>query len=93
MASSNFNFITAMPWLIGIILLFIPAQKKQRFPWAIVLILSGLYEFSAEIMQNGILIPLLSRQTINFFNTLSDLLVVGFWQFVTLHSPIYLVIY
>lgn len=91
--SSNFNLLTSIPWLIGIILIFVPIQKKQRFSWMIVLILSGCYEFVLETVQNGILIPFLSGQSINFLNTISDLLVLGFWQFVVLYSPIYLVIY
>ncbi len=91
--SSNFNLLTSIPWLVGIILIFISVQKKYHFSWTIVLLLSGLYEFSVETVQNGILIPLLSGQSINFFNTVSDLLVLDFWQFVILHSPIYLVIF
>jgi uncharacterized membrane protein len=29
--SSSFNLLNSIPWLIGIILIFIPIQKKQRF--------------------------------------------------------------
>ncbi len=90
---SNFNLLNSIPWLVGIILIFISVQKKHHFSWTIVLLLSGLYEFAVETVQNGILIPLLSGQSINFFNTVSDLFVLGFWQFVILHSPIYLVIF
>ncbi|MGV8026321.1 MAG: hypothetical protein AB2L18_07185 [Anaerolineaceae bacterium] len=89
---SSSNYLVTIPWLIGIILLFIPVQKKYRFSWSILLLLSGLYEFISEIWLDGLLIPFLSGQTISFWYTFSDLLIFGFWQFAILYSPIFLVI-
>lgn len=91
--SSNFNLLTSIPWLVGIILIFISVQKKYHFSWTIVLLLSGLYEFTVETVQNGIPgfpfylgNPLIS-------STLWAICWFVLWQFVILHSPIYLVIF
>lgn len=89
---SNSNLLVTIPWLIGIILLFIPIQKKFQFSWPIIILLSGLYEFIVEIWLNGLLIPLLSGQTISFWYIFSDLFLFGFWQFAILYSPVFLVI-
>jgi hypothetical protein len=89
---SSSNLLVTIPWLTGIILLFIPVQKKYHFSWPVLLLLSGLYEFIAEIWLDGLLIPLLSGQTISFWYTFSDLFIFGFWQFAILYSPIFLVI-
>ena len=86
------NFLVTIPWLVGITLLFIPVQKKHRFTWPIIILLSGLYEFIAEGWVNGLLIPFLSGQQFNLLYTWSDLLLFGFWQFAVLYSSIFLVI-
>lgn len=89
---SSSNLFVTIPWLVGIILFFIPVQKKYRFSWPMIILLCGFYEFIVEIWLDGLLIPLLSGQSTSILYTLSDLLIFGFWQFAILYSPIFLVI-
>lgn len=89
---SNYDLLVSVPWLVGLILLFIPVQQKHRFSWPLLLILGAFYEFIMEVWLNGLFIPLLSGKSIEFFYNYSDLFIFGFWQFAILYSPIYLVI-
>lgn len=86
------NLLLSIPWLVGIILIFIPIQQKYNFSWAVLILLSGLYELIMEIWLNGFLVPLLSGQSMEIFYIVSDLVIFGYWQFAILYSSVFLVI-
>lgn len=86
------NLLITLPWYAGLIYLFIQIQQKNHYHWTVVLLLAGLYEFILNLCVNGMMLPWLSGQPITIIDSFLELALTGYWQFVILDSPIFLVI-
>jgi hypothetical protein len=86
------NLLLTLPWYAGLIYFFIQIQQKNHYHWAVVLLLAGLYEFILNLSVNGIVQPWLSGQPFTVVNSFLELFLTGYWQFVILNCPIFLVI-
>ena len=86
----SINLLLTLPWYIGLIYFFIRIQQKNRYHWTVVLLLAGFYDFILNLCVNGIVLPLLSGQSLPVLGSFLELLFAGYWQFVILNSPIFL---
>ncbi|NMC47201.1 MAG: hypothetical protein GYA52_10295 [Chloroflexi bacterium] len=86
------NLLLTLPWYAGLIYFFIQIQQKNHYHWAVVLLLAGLYEFILNLSVNGIVLPWLAGQPVTVVNSFLELFLTGYWQFVIINSPIFLVI-
>ncbi len=89
-SSPYISLLLTLPWYVGLIYFFIQIQQKNRYHWTTVLLLAGFYELIFNLCVNGIVLPWLSGQPLPVLDSLLELLLTGYWQFVILNSSVFL---
>jgi hypothetical protein len=88
-----FDLILTMPWYIGMVYLFVGAQNRQRFMLPTLLFLAGLYEFGADGMVGGVIIPIIIGESTAFFTNpigRAVLTILAFGYFILVYSSLLL---
>jgi len=84
------DLLLTLPWYIGLILLFVRTQDRQRFsPW-VLLLLAGVYELAADGIIGGQLMPLILGESVDLLQSWFFLILLAFWQFIPTYSSLLL---
>ena len=79
-----------MPWYIGMVWIFVKAQKKEHFPLAVVLLLGAVYEMGADGIVGGVIMPAIMGTPVNLIEFLILSPLIAFWQFIPVYSSMVL---
>lgn len=84
------DLIITMPWYIGMVWIFVKVQEKERFPYAVVLLLGGVYEMGADGIIGGVVIPAIMGTPVNLIEFIVLGILAAFWQFIPVYSSMVL---
>lgn len=84
------DLMVTMPWYVGMVVLFVGAQNRQRFPAAVLLLLAGLYEVAADGVIGGQIVPALSGAPVDLGQAWVLLIALAFWEFIFVYSSMLL---
>jgi len=84
------DLILTMPWYIGMVIIFVIIQNRQRFSPATVLLLGGLYEVGADGIVGGLIIPAVSGTGANLPQWIVLMITISFWQLILVYSSMVL---
>ena len=84
------DLILTMPWYIGMVIIFVIIQNRQRFSTATVLLLGGLYEVGADGIVGGLIIPAVSGTPPNLPQWIVLMVALSFWQLILVYSSMVL---
>jgi len=79
-----------MPWYIGMVILFVYAQRRRNFSPAVLLLLGALYEVGADGLVGGQIIPLIGGKSVDIVGSWVLLAALAFWQFIPVYSSMVL---
>lgn len=75
------DLLITMPWYIGMVIIFVHVQNRQRFSLSMVLLLGGFYEIAADGIVGGILSgTILTSGVVVLYPS------VMFWLFILVYS-------
>ncbi|MGD0706962.1 MAG: hypothetical protein ABSA51_00765 [Anaerolineaceae bacterium] len=91
-ASSNLflDWLLTMPWYIGMVLLFVRVQNRNRFPTIALFLFCGLYETGADGVIGGQILPWISGHEVSLPSAWAFLLFIAFWEFILVYSSMLL---
>ncbi len=84
------DLVMTMPWYIGMVWIFVNVQKQENFSPAAVLLFGAIYEFGADGIVGGQIIPMIMGEPVNLITSLFFILILAFWQFIPVYSSIVL---
>jgi hypothetical protein len=84
------DLILTMPWYIGMVIIFVIVQNRQRFSTATVLLLGGLYEVGADGIVGGLILPAVSGTFANLPQWIVLMIALSFWQLILVYSSMVL---
>ena len=84
------DLILTMPWYIGMVIIFVIIQNRQRFSTATILLLGGLYEVGADGIVGGLIIPAVSGLGANLPQWIILMVALSFWQLILVYSSMVL---
>jgi len=84
------DLVITMPWYIGMVLIFVRMQQKERFSPAAVLLLGAVYELGADGVVGGQIAPMIMGEPINLITAWIMMLLLAFWQFIPVYSSMVL---
>ena len=84
------DLVLTMPWYIGMVIIFVIIQHRQRFSTVTVLLLGGLYEVGADGIVGGLIIPALSGTPASLPQWIILMIALSFWQLILVYSSMVL---